>query len=209
MLEHINLWLILGAGLMASGTPGPANVAIAGTSMNMGRRIGLALASGVTTGSLMWSIAAASGLSALMLANAWAIEAIRYAGAGYLLFLGLKSARSVLSPKQPLLTGVSTSSPRRAYTRGLAILLTNPKAIFFFGSIYSLAVPPTATVRELAVVVVFVGIQSALIFHGYAMLFSSAVMARAYVRARRWFETVFAVAFILLGLKILSAKLQS
>jgi threonine/homoserine/homoserine lactone efflux protein len=209
MLPHINLWIILGAALMASGTPGPANVAIAGTSMNMGRRIGLALASGVTTGSLMWSVAAASGLSALMLANAWVVEIIRYAGAAYLIFLGLKSAKSALSPRQPLLTGVAVSSPKRAYAKGLAIHLTNPKAIFFFGSVYSVGVPPTAPVSEIATVVVVVGIQSALIFHGYALLFSSAPIARRYMKARRWFEAVFAAAFILLGLKILTAKLQS
>jgi threonine/homoserine/homoserine lactone efflux protein len=209
MLEHVNLWLILGAGLMTSGTPGPANIAIAGTSMNAGRRMGLALASGVTTVSLMWSITAASGLAALMLANAWIVEALRYAGAGYLLYLGLKSAKSALTARQTLLTGVAVSSARRAYIKGMAIHLTNPKAIFFFGSVYSLGVPPTATLREIATVVIAVGIQSALIFHGYALLFSSAPMARAYVRARRWFEAVFAAAFVLLGLKILSAKLQS
>jgi threonine/homoserine/homoserine lactone efflux protein len=209
MLPHVNLWLILGAALMVSGTPGPANVAIAGTSLNAGRRLGLALASGVTTGSLMWSVAAASGLSALMLANAWVIEVIRYAGAAYLLFLGLKSAKAALTPSQPLMTGVAVSTPRRAYAKGLAIHLTNPKAIFFFGSVYSVGVPPTAPISEIATVVVVVGIQSALIFHGYALLFSSAPIARGYVKARRWFEAVFAAAFILLGLKILTAKLQS
>ena len=209
MLSHVNLWLILAAALVASGTPGPANVAIAGTSLNAGRRLGLALASGVTTGSLFWSVAAASGLSALMLANAWVVEVIRYAGVGYLLYLGLKSAKSALTPHQPLLTGVAVSSPKRAYAKGLAIHLTNPKAIFFFGSVYSLGVPPTATFGEIATVVIAVGIQSALIFHFYALLFSSAPIARGYVKARRWFEAVFAAAFVLLGLKILTAKLQS
>jgi threonine/homoserine/homoserine lactone efflux protein len=209
MLEHVNLWLILGVAMMTSGTPGPANIAVAGTSMKAGRRMGLALASGVTTISLMWSITAASGLSALMLANAWIVEVIRYVGAGYLLFLGLKSAKSALTPHPTLLTGVAASSPWRAYVKGLAIHLTNPKAILFFGSIYSLGVPPTATFGEIATVVVVVGLQSALFFHGYAILFSSAPIARGYVKARRWFEAVFAAAFILLGLKILSAKLQS
>jgi threonine/homoserine/homoserine lactone efflux protein len=208
MLAHVNLWLILGAGLMASGSPGPANVAIAGTSMNRGRRFGLALAAGVTTGSLAWSVIAASGLSALMLANAWIVEAIRYAGAAYLLFLGLKSAKSALAPDQPLLTGVAASSPRRAYAKGLAIHLTNPKAILFFGSVYSLGVPPTATLGEIATVVAAVGLQSALIFHGYALLFSSGPIARGYVKAGRWFEAAFAAAFVALGLKILTAKLQ-
>src|SRR3546814_11448424 len=86
------------AALVATASPGPATLAIAGTSMASGRRYGLALAAGVTTGSLTWSIAAAAGFSAVMLANAWAFEVLRYAGACYLLFLAFKSARSALTP---------------------------------------------------------------------------------------------------------------
>src|SRR3546814_17381062 len=71
--------------------------------MASGRRYGLALAAGVMTGSLTWSIAAAAGLSAIMLANAWAFEALRYAGAAYLLFLAFKSARAALTAGAPAL----------------------------------------------------------------------------------------------------------
>ena len=96
---EVNLPLILLAALIASISPGPATLALAGTSMASGRTSGLALASGITTGSLMWSLAAALGLGAVTLANAWVFELIRYFGAAYLMYLALKAARSALSSK--------------------------------------------------------------------------------------------------------------
>ncbi|NNC01068.1 LysE family transporter, partial [Corallococcus exiguus] len=98
MVDTINLPIILSAAFVAAASPGPATLAIAGTSMQQGRKFGLALASGVTTGSLIWSVAASLGLGALMLANVWAFEALRYFGAAYLLFLAFKSAKSALAP---------------------------------------------------------------------------------------------------------------
>ncbi|MCD0504670.1 LysE family transporter, partial [Bordetella petrii] len=68
MSSSINLTLILAAALVASASPGPATLAIAGTSMAHGRRAGMAMASGITTGSLCWSCMAAFGLGAVMLA---------------------------------------------------------------------------------------------------------------------------------------------
>jgi len=209
MVAQINLPLILAAALLAVASPGPATLAIAGTSMSNGRLIGLAMASGVTTGSLIWSIAAGCGLSALMLANAWALEAIRYFGAAYLLYLAFKSGHSALSRKSLTPQGLAMASPTRAYAKGLALHLTNPKAILFFGSLYSFGVSASASFGDIAEIVAAVGAQSFLILHGYALLFSSAPIVRGYVRARRWFEGAFAVAFGLAGLKILSAKFQS
>ncbi|MBS0246185.1 MAG: LysE family translocator [Proteobacteria bacterium] len=209
MIGHIHLTLIMLAALIAVASPGPAVLAIAGTSMNAGRRSGLVFASGVTTGSLTWSIGAAAGLSAVMLANAWLIEVVRYFGAGYLLFLAFKSARSALTPGNAAPQGLTAAPPRRAFVRGLTLHLTNPKAILFFGSLYSFGVPADATVADLALIVAAVGIQSAIVLHGYALLFSNPTVVAGYLKLRRWFDGVFAVAFGYAGYKILSAKLQS
>ncbi len=207
MVGHVHLALIMFAALIAVASPGPSVLAIVGTSMRGGRRIGLALASGVTTGSFIWSVSAAAGLSAVMLANAWLIETIRYLGAAYLLFLAFKSARSALKPGEAEPQGLATASSRRAYMRGLALHLTNPKAILFFGALYSFGVPADADLGDLALIVVCVGVQSALVVFSYALLFSNPVVARGYLKLRRWFEGTFAVAFGYAGLKILSAKL--
>lgn len=208
MLGEINLPLILLAALLASSSPGPATLAIAGASMKSGRKFGLALAAGVSTGSLTWSVAAAFGLGAVMLANAWIFEAIRYCGAAYLLFLAVKSARSALTPKALAPRDGVYVSLKRAYATGLALHLTTPKAILFFGSLYAVGVPPQTPPQALATVIVAVAVQSTLIFHGYALLFSSAPLIKGYMRLRRWFEGVFALAFGAAGLKILTARLQ-
>ena len=178
--------------------------------MRAGRRTGLVFASGVTTGSLAWSIGAAAGLSAVMLANAWLIEAIRWFGAGYLLFLAFKSARAAITPGDDAMPqGLALTPGRRAYARGLALHLTNPKAILFFGSLYSFGVPIDASVSDLAMIVVLVGFQSAIVLHGYALLFSNPVVVRGYLKLRRWFEGAFALAFGYAGVRILTAKLQT
>lgn len=208
MIADVNLTLILLAALVATASPGPATLAIAGTSMASGRRYGLALAAGVTTGSLAWSIAAAAGLSAVMLANAWAFEVLRYAGACYLLFLAFKSARSALTPGAPAPRQMATATLKSAYRRGLFLHLTNPKAILFFGALYAVGVPAGTSPATLALVIAAVGLQSLLLFHGYALLFSSPPLSAGYARLRRWFEAVFAVAFTAAGLKILTAKLN-
>lgn len=208
MLDTVNLPMILLAALMATGSPGPATLTIAGTSMDSGRAYGLALASGITTGSLMWSVAAAAGLGALMLANAWILEIIRYAGAAYLLWLAWKSARSALSDKALDTSAVAATSLGQAYMKGLALHLTNPKAILFFGSLYAIGIPHEAPPASLALVIGAVGLQSALVFHGYALLFSNRAITRLYMRLRRGFDAVFAVAFGAASVKVLAARLQ-
>lgn len=210
MTEGLDLPLILGAALVASASPGPATMALAGTSMAAGRMAGLCLAAGITTGSLVWSCAAALGLGTVMLAHGWMLEVVRYLGAGYLIYLGIRAARSALSAgaggslaAKPL----RASSRRGLYARGLMLHLTNPKAILFFGSLYAVGVPAEATPATLAIVILAVGTQSVLVFHGYALLFSSARMTRLYIRLRRWFEGLFAIAFGAAGLQILTARL--
>ena len=209
MVGHVHLSLIMLAALITVASPGPAVLAIAGTSMRAGRRMGLVFAAGVTTGSFTLSIAAAAGLSAVMLANAWLIEAVRYCGAAYLLYLAYRSARAAMKAGYAEPQGLAFASAHRAYARGLALHLTNPKAILFFGSLYAFGVPAGATVSDLALVVACVGIQSALVLHGYAVLFSNPAVVRGYLKLRRWFEGAFALAFGYAGVKILTAKLQS
>src|SRR3546814_9922426 len=108
-----------------------------------------------------------------MVGNGLSFEALRYAGAAYLLFLAFKSARAALTAGAPALRHVATSTLRSAYRRGLVLHLTNPKAILFFGSLYAVGVPAGASVETLALVIAAVGLQSLLLFHGYALLFSS------------------------------------
>jgi len=207
MFDHINIPLILIAALLATASPGPSTLAIAGTAMAHGRLQALSLVAGIATGSWIWSISAALGLSAIMTANAWVFELLRYLGAGYLLFLAYKSTCSALSPAATKLRSVSSRSYRIAYGKGLAMHLTNPKAILFFGALYSVGVPASATSWEIASVVVLIGLQSMVVFATYALLFSNPRIVAIYLRLRRWLEAGFALAFGFAGIRLLSVKL--
>jgi len=205
-MTDVNLPVILFAAFLAAGSPGPATLAIAGTSMSSGRNTGLALASGVTTGSFIWSVSAAFGLGAVMAANAWVFEMIRYFGAGYLMWLAIKAARSAWAGNRLATKPLPPTTPRRAYTKGLALHLTNPKAVLFFGALYAIGVPPGTPPSALIMVILAVGVQSLIMFHLYAVIFSSRPMTAAYTRAKRIFEAFFALAFGAIAFKVLTAR---
>ncbi len=202
----INLPVILLAAFIASGSPGPATLAIAGTSMSSGRRARLALASGVTTGSFIWSVSAAFGLGAVMAANAWMFEVARYVGAVYLMWLAIKAAKSAWLGNKITAKALLQITPRRAYAKGLALHLTNPKAVLFFGALYAIGIPVGTSPNVLITVILAVGLQSMIMFHLYAIIFSSTPMAAAYVRAKRGFEGFFALAFGAIAIKVLTTK---
>jgi threonine/homoserine/homoserine lactone efflux protein len=205
---EINLSLILLTAFVAAVSPGPATMTIATVAMSQGRRAALATASGVTTGSVLWSAGAALGLGAVMLAHAWLLEAMRYLGAAYLLYLALKAARAAWRGEAVDQGPALSSSLHRAYGRGLVLHLTNPKAILFFGSLYSIAIRPGTAPAELLTVIAAIGVQSFLVFHLYAVLFSIPGIAGIYARLRRWFEGVFALVFGSAGIAMLSAPLR-
>ncbi|MCF2905742.1 LysE family transporter [Octadecabacter sp. CECT 8868] len=196
--------LILFGWAVAGGSPGPATLTISGTAMAHGRAMGLRLAAGVVVGSAIWGIAAALGFSAIMVANAWLFEAIRYAGAGYLLYLAGKSLLSAWHGK-----AVQAQSPSRtgAFGKGLALHLTNPKAILSWGAIYAVVLSADAAPISVAILFCVLSLTSMVVFLGYAVLFSSAPIAAAYLRAKRGFDLTFGVLFGAASLKLLTAKL--
>lgn len=202
--EFAAMWV---AWMLAGGSPGPATMGIAGTAMTAGRRPALCFALGILAGSASWGIAAALGLSAIMLANAWAFEIIRYIGVGYLSWLAFKALRSAASPHNAKIGTPFSGSPRALFAKGAAIHITNPKAVLSWGSIYALIAPPDATPAVLFTYFTLLYAGSIAIFLGYAMLFSSPRILRGYASARRWFDLAFAGFFGIASYKILTARL--
>jgi len=212
-MQEIHYVLILIGAFVAMASPGPATLAIASTSMTQGRVKGLALASGILTGSLFWSCSAAFGLGAVLYANVWLFESLRYVGAVYLLFLAYKSCRSAMVNKSDASKMLATlevkqTSLRAAYFRGLAIHLTNPKAILFLGSLFAMGMPSSVSTQSLLSVIILLTIQSACINLGYAMLFSNPSIRQGYFKMKRGFDVAFALMFGSAGIKILLSKVN-
>ena len=203
--EWAAFWL---AWVLAGGSPGPATLSIAGTSMNTGRRAGVVFSMGILFGSALWGLAAAAGMSAVMLANVWLFEILRYCGAAYLLYLAAKSLRSAMSPSKQMAQRAYDGTTLQVFTKAALIHLTNPKAILSWASVYSIVLPADASPFLVFALFAFLYSGSILVFVGYAFLFSTPGIVAQYKRLRRWFELVFAGFFGFASLKILTAKLE-
>ena len=88
-----DLFLFVTAAIVLLLIPGPAVLYIVARSVDQGRRAGLASSSGIATGTLIHVLAATLGLSALLVSSATAYALVKYAGAAYLIVLGIKKFR--------------------------------------------------------------------------------------------------------------------
>jgi threonine/homoserine/homoserine lactone efflux protein len=130
MPDAHSLLVFVSAGLLLNVTPGPDVLYIVGRSIGQGRGAGLVSVLGISAGCLFHVTAAALGLSALMLAVPLAYDAVRYAGAAYLVWLG---ARAIASKASPL--GVQATEPDRLgriFRQGMLTNMFNPKVALFF-----------------------------------------------------------------------------
>jgi threonine/homoserine/homoserine lactone efflux protein len=168
--------------------PGPAVLYIVSRSVALGPRAGLASALGVAAGGLVHVAAAVAGLSALILSSAEAFAVLKYAGAAYLVFLGL---RQLLSRGAARLGAAGTEAPvaplRQVFWQGALVNLLNPKTALFFLAFLPQFVDPAsgpAVTQTLVLGALFV-VLAVLSDSAWALLGASAVRRmREGVRAR-------------------------
>ena len=112
-------------------TPGPAVLYIVARSVEQGRIAGLASVFGITTGTLVHVLASTLGLSALLASSALAFGIVKYAGAGYLIYMGVRRIlKQADAPASPLKLPKRTLG--RLYRDGFIVNLLNPKTALFF-----------------------------------------------------------------------------
>lgn len=148
--------------------PGPNHIYIVTRSIAQGRRVGLASAFGVETGTFVHIAAAAVGLSALIASSATAFNAIRYAGAAYLVFLGVRALRGGDDHGLEGAT-LAAGSARRAYRDGILVNVLNPKVALFFLAFLPQFVDaqrgtPATQILVLGLVLVALGIVSDVVY---------------------------------------------
>jgi threonine/homoserine/homoserine lactone efflux protein len=127
MPDGSTLLLFAGASLALLAIPGPAVIYVVTRSLDQGRPAGIVSMLGVETGTFAYALAAAAGLSGLIAASATAFTVVKYAGAAYLLYLGVRKLLERQHPGDLPVTGRS-----RLYLNGLLVQLLNPKIAIFF-----------------------------------------------------------------------------
>src|SRR6266540_2192687 len=156
--DSTSMWLFGLAALALLAIPGPAVLYIVFQSAEQGRRVGLASVAGVHLGTLVHVAAASAGLSALIVASSLAFGVVKYAGAAYLVYLGI---RKLLEREEETRVEHKREPLRRAFVRGTIVNALNPKtALFFLAFLPQFVAPDRGGVWSQALVLglVFVGI---------------------------------------------------
>lgn len=172
-----SLWL---AFTMASAIlvviPGPTVLLVLSYALGQGRRVALASAAGVAVGDLIAMTASLAGLGALVLASAALFTALKWIGAAYLVYLGVRMLRSASDPAQ--LQGAPEASSRHVFAHAALVTALNPKSIaFFIAFVPQFLSPDAALIPQFAVLIPTFVVIGALNALAYALMAD---------RLRRW-----------------------
>ena len=121
-------------------TPGPDTALTVRNALLGGRRAGIFTAAGIAVGQVAWSVATSLGLIAVLLASEPVFQALKLAGAAYLVYLGAQSLRAALRGRAPADARLAGAGGARlgtftAWRQGLISNLANPKMAVFFASV--------------------------------------------------------------------------
>lgn len=211
MLGTHDLVAFVVAGFMLNLTPGPDTMYIIARTISQGRKAGILSVLGISSGCAMHTLFAAFGLSAILATSATAFLVVQYAGAGYLIFLGIQTLRKKSKPITEATPATKLTS-LAVYRQGFVTNLLNPKVALFFLAFLPQFVMPDADLGP----VPFLFLGSLFITTGTFWCFVIVLGASYATQAIRSNQRIVAVldkltgvVFIALGLNLLRAKPQA
>jgi threonine/homoserine/homoserine lactone efflux protein len=147
MLDSSQFLLYVATALLLAAMPGPGIFYVAARTLAGGRAEGVASSIGTGIGGMVHIAAGAFGVSALILASAELFTALKFAGAAYLVWLGIRTLRAAGSATVEVLLGQDAPGAvgsRRAFREGIAVEALNPKTAAFFLAFLPQFVDPAA-----------------------------------------------------------------
>jgi RhtB (resistance to homoserine/threonine) family protein len=203
----VHLWAFVGIAALVIVAPGPDTVVVTKNALLHGRRAALATSLGVNTGLLIWTLAAALGVAAVVRESAVAFTVLKLVGAVYLVWLGFQALRAARRHAAPDALHTTGQNPRvgalLGYRQGLLSNLGNPKIAVFFTGLLPQFVSPGKPVLEPFLLLggLFV-LMTVVWLCGYALVAAraSALLGRPRVRAA--LDRVTGVVLVGLGVRL-------
>jgi threonine/homoserine/homoserine lactone efflux protein len=205
----VDVLAFMGVAALTIMTPGPDTALILRNTIRGGRTAGLANVAGLGLGITVWSTATIVGLTAVLLAFSPLYSVIRFAGAVYLMILGLQALRSVFRPEASTVTAPSgpALSPRTAFRQGLISDLGNPKLGAFMTSLLPQFVRGgSAPVLQLASLCLIFEVMALCWFLFYVVAVSKAAHFFARSRVRRGLDAVMGTVLVAFGLRLATER---
>ena len=208
MLGIHDYWLFMLTGALLNLAPGQDTFYIVGRSLAQGTRIGVVSALGINAGSIVHTLAAAIGLSAILAASASAFMALKLIGAVYLVYLGVRMLVTSGSTSGPTAT-LPAQSSWTAFRQGMLTNLLNPKVALFFLAFMPQFIAAQSTTKVLA----FLALGATFVCTGTTwcliLAFAAGKMRDSLVRHPKRGALIARAAggaFVLLGLRLALAR---
>jgi threonine/homoserine/homoserine lactone efflux protein len=184
----VAVFALAAVGIMS---PGPDFVVVSYTAMTGARRRAGWVASGVVVGNAMWATAAILGLSALLALAPTLFVVFKIAGAGYLMWLGIKLIRGARIPLPTEVVPGEASGTFASLAKGFMTTLANPKAAVFYASVLTAALPSSPPSGLVVGTVAGVVLVATVWFTIVVIVLSTARASSLFRRRKVWVETSF------------------
>lgn len=204
-----NFWMFALAGLLLNLTPGNDMLYVIARSSGQGTKAGVLSALGIGVGCFVHILAAAAGLSALIAQSATAFAVIKYIGAGYLIYLGVKALRAKSHSFSPGFEPKPFSG-KTIFWQGVLTNILNPKVALFFLAFLPqfIRIGHHSAASQILLLGIWFDVVGTLVNVGIALLFGRvSVLIAASPRFITWQERVTGIVLIALGINVaLSSK---
>ncbi|MCX8584038.1 MULTISPECIES: LysE family transporter [unclassified Gilliamella] len=185
-------------------SPGPDFFLVLKNSLSYNRKIALMTCLGVISAIAIHMSYCVAGIAVLITATPWLYNALRYAGAAYLLWIGVKallakSSGTAYVSKQALELNVTAKA---AFMQGLLCNLLNPKATLFFLAIFTQLLNASSTMVDKLVVAFIIWLEAAIWWPMVVFVFQTQIVQRRYFKLQVIIDKLLGVILIVLGVKV-------
>lgn len=194
--------------LVALMSPGPDFFFVSQTAVSRSRGEAMMGVVGISLGIVIWAGVALMGLNLILQKMAWLHQIIMVGGGLYLCWMGWQLLKSARSKRDTTETEVPVVLPARGRTflRGFLTNLSNPKAVIYFGSVFSLFVGDDVSAgARWGLFVLIVG-ETFVWFSVVACIFALPVMRRGYQRLSKWIDGLAGVLFTGFGIHLILSR---
>ena len=216
MLGITGFTLFIVAVMLLSVTPGPDTAYIVGRSVAQGRGAGVVSALGIALGCIVHTLACAFGLTALLAASVTAFTIVKFAGAIYLIYLGVRlifakpaAAKTSHKPSEASRVRAAPKSLQQVFTQGFVTNVLNPKVVLFFVSFIPQFVAVDSEHKTLAFLALgFVFVLVSTFWNTFVAWIVGSVTQRFSGKpgVKLWLDRVVGSAFVGLGIKLATSQ---
>lgn len=190
--------------------PGPDMIFLLSCTLARGRKAGILAAIGINAGAYVHLFGAVLGLSALLATSAYAFTILKWAGALYLIYIGVQTLRSKTSAFSIEPGSLTQKSDRQIFWQGFLSDVLNPKVAVFFLAFLPQFVDGASEHKTLDILFLGITVNVIAILINVALVYAAALLTsslRANQKISSWLNKIMGSVFILLGLKLANEKI--